>query len=427
MSDGAPATTIGGKAIAYAGGTLHIGETVVTMPSVSGHFLPTTMVADGLTFSIGPSPGQSNDLPVLVIGYTQLTANEASQFVYGGQTLAGDKPVVTVSGTRISLDTSRTKAIIGTSSEPLHIRSLIINGFGAPSLTPLVTINGIVISEDATKAVISGTTYSLGHDVSPSSFTVGSQILVLGPSGVQALSTLSIITSNGITFSMDASQAIISSTIYSLGHDVFPTSVTVGSQTLLIGPSGVQIGSVSSIVTYIGLVFSMHASQAIISGTTYSLGDPAPSSALIIGGQTFVLGPSGISAEATLSPLTAGGLTFSMDATEALISGTTNNIGTSANPTTVVLGNQTVSIGPSGVGLASTSVVLPNATGTSFQYFTGKAPDSSVPSSSLLGVSLLCLLVAIAIMWDSAGPDRTLMPVQIEDLRVSGNPSSLMT
>jgi len=398
MSDGAPATTVEGKAVAYASGTIHIDETAIKIPRVNDPIVPTTMVAAGLTFSVGPFSGQSNDLPVLTIGDTLITANKASEFVYEGQTLTDNNAGFTISGTRIPLDGSRTKAATGTSTESWSLGSIIMNGFGNPSLTTLVTINGITFSMDESQAMVSGTTYSLGQTQFSSTLFIGSQTFILGPSDIIAKATFSPYTAKGFTFSMDGSHAIVSDTMYSLGQTQPSSTLVLGSQTIIPGPIDISAEATLSAFTADGLTFSMGKSQAIVSGTTYTLGATQPSSTLVIDGQTFILGPNGISAKATLSPYTANGLTFSMDATKAIISGTTFSIGPGANPFTVVLGNETVSIGPSGVGLASTTIALPNATGTGFEYFTGHASPSIVASNSILGVSLICVLITIAIL-----------------------------
>lgn len=343
LSDGGPATTIEGKAVAIAGGTIYVDGTAMTTLGVNDPIVPTTIIAAGLNFLVEPSSKPRNDLPVPIIGDTVIPANEASQFVNEGQTLTDNNAGITISGTMTSLHGSRTKAATGTSIEPWFIGSIIMNGFGNPSLTSLVTIDGITFSIEKSQAIVSGTTFTLGPTQPSSTLVVGSQTFILGPNYISARASLSSFTADGLTFSMGES-------------------------------------------------------QAIISGTTYSLGPTQFSSTLVIDGRTFILGPNGLSAKATLSPYIASGLTFSMDATEAIISGTTFSIGPGARPTTVVLGNEIVSLGPGGVGLASTIVALPNATSSSLKYFTGQASTISATSNKFLSVSLICVLVIIAIL-----------------------------
>ena len=401
VSAGAPTTIIDDKAVAYDGVILHIDGAAVALPKNGHQMVPTSIVADGLPVSVVPAARQDNHLPTLIVDGSAVLVNEASRILFSDQTLTGGDTPVTEPG-KASLpyghDGSPTDAVVGTRAESWHIGSLIMDGFGDQSPTSMITINGITISEGANAVVISGTSYSLGHGVSPSSIVIGSQTLILGPDGVKAPDAPSTITSNGLKYTVDASRAIISGTTYSLGHGASKTSVVIGFQTLLIGPSRVQIESTASLVTFDGLILSVDASQAVISGTTYALDKADSSSTLVIGGKTYILGPNGISAEPTLSPITINGLTFSMDASEAVISGTTFDVGPDASPTIVTLGNQTASAGPGGIAFPSTTLVPPNPTGTSFESFTGIASTSSLARSSILDASLLCLLVAIAIM-----------------------------
>lgn len=398
LPDGAPATTLEGKAVAYAGGTVYVDGTATKILRINDPIVPTTMIAAGLTFSVGPSSRKSKELPVPIIGDTVVTANQASQFVHEGQTSTDNTAGFIISGARISPDESRTKAATGTSTEPWSIGSLIMNAFGNPSLTSFVTINGITFSVDKSQAIISGTTYSLGQTKPSSTLVIGSQTFILGPNGPSAKAALSSFTVDGLTFSMDESQAITSGTRYTLEHTQSSSTLVGDGRTIILDPHGISAEATFSSFTADGPTFSMDESQAIISGTTYTLEHTQSSSTLISDGRTFILGPHGISVKATLSPYTAKGLTFSMDATEAIISGTTFSIGPGASSTTVVLGNETVSIGPSGVGLASTTIAMPNATGTGLEYFTGHAPASFVAGNSILGVSLICVLTTIAML-----------------------------
>ena len=301
-----------------------------------------------------------------------------------------------ISGTIYPLGPNLLPTAITVGSQTLTVGP---NGVQSPATPSTITLNGLTITADTSQAIISGTTYPLGPNLSPTAITIGSQTLILGPDGVQTAATTSIITLNGLIITMDTSQAMISGTTYPLGETKSSTTLVIGSQTLVLGPSGImQTAATPSTITFNGLTITMGATQAMISGTTYPLGDTKSSTTLVIGGQTLVLGPSGISAEATLSQVTADGLTFSMDATEAVVSGTTYTVGPGAPPTTLVIGSETVSLGPGGVGLASTTIAMPNATGTSFQYFTGEAAKLGMGSSSLLGIILVCFLLTIVVL-----------------------------
>ena len=132
----------------------------------------------------------------------------------------------------------------------------------------------------------------------------------------------------------------------------------------------------------------MNPTEAIISGTTYPIGTEAIPKTTVINGQTVSFGPGGVGLPTTTvlvpnqtggaqpSVITAGGLIFSVNPTEAIISGTTYPIGAGATPETTVINGQTVSFGPGGVGLPTTTITPPSpettGTGTGdVQLFTG--------------------------------------------------------
>jgi hypothetical protein len=185
------------------------------------------------------------------------------------------------------------------------------------------------------------------------------------------------VTAGGLTFSVGASQAIISGTTYAIGNGAGSSkTVRVGSQTVVIGSSGIILPSTTvdplkitaapiapEVITAAGLTFTIGPTIAIISGSTYIIGPGASSTTVVIGGKTISIGSNGIGlASTTIAPepnfsvLTVGGLTFSVDSTEAILKGTTYKIGKGASTETTVVAGETVSIGPSGVGLQSTTI-----------------------------------------------------------------------
>lgn len=159
-----------------------------------------------------------------------------------------------------------------------------------------------------------------------------------------------------------------------------------------------------SLETVNGVSFSVDASRAIISDTTYSFGNDAiATTTLILRGASLILGPSDyISGLPTLTPITLNGLTFSVDATEAVISGTTYPIGSAADSTRTVTvgGTQVVRLGPGGVALPSITTIAPfssSATGGRFEGFTGAAAACCHPG--VLWGGLLTGLGLAVLVW----------------------------
>ncbi|KAI9874903.1 MAG: hypothetical protein M1830_009139 [Pleopsidium flavum] len=276
-------------------------------------------------------------------------------------------------------------------------------------------------------AVISGTTYAIGSGASPITKVIAGQTVSFGRNGVGFASTTvpapewasssqSAVTAGGLTFSVDSTAAIISGTTYAIGSGASPITKVIAGQTVSFGRNGVGFASTTvpapewasssqSAVTAGGLTFSVDSTAAVISGTTYSIGkDASPTTKLWTWWDrlpsTSVPVPEG--ASSLPSAVTAHGLTFSVDSTAAIISGTTYAIGSGASPTTKVVGGQTVSFGPNGVGLASTTIPVPTASSTgaaspALELYTGSASDSGIAGAAIgtilaFGVCFLFLL-----------------------------------
>ena len=196
----------------------------------------------------------------------------------------------------------------------------------------------------------------------------------------------SVMTADGIGITINPTEAVISGTTYPIGPKATPTTAVINGQTVSVGLGGIGLPTTTvpvpketssaqiSVITAGGLGITINLTEAIISGTTCTIGSGAitPTTA-VVDGQTVSLGPDGIGLPTTIvavskqtggaqpSIIIAGGLTFSVNPTEAVISGTTYPIGPKATPTIAVVNGQTVSFGPGGVGLPTTivPVILP--------------------------------------------------------------------
>lgn len=111
---GASAITISGTRISLA-------------PSASALIVGSKTIP--LTFGATPT----TILPLVTIGNSVITPNAASQYIIAGQTLVPGGPVITVSGTRISLAPQASDVIVGTSTEGLG--PFILAGVGVTATT----------------------------------------------------------------------------------------------------------------------------------------------------------------------------------------------------------------------------------------------------------------------------------------------------
>jgi hypothetical protein len=136
------------------------------------------------------------------------------------------------------------------------------------------------------------------------------------------------------------------------------------------------------------LTFTIGPTVAIISGTTYRIGQNAPGTTITVQGTKVSLGSGGVGLPSTTiapdagsgSPFvvyTAEGLTLSVDESEAVISGTTYEIGSNAPQVKTTIASESVSFGPGGVGLKSTTI-----TPTAAPPTTGNSSMSTAMSTS---------------------------------------------
>ena len=243
------------------------GQTVSLAPHSSAVFI------NGQSQAIQPTALPSGP-PILSIGGSKITANSASQFVIGSQTLSAGSPAITFNGQRVSIAQGGSKAIFGPT----------IQAIGKPdtftaTVPPTLDIGGgNVITANAA-----------------SQFVIGSQILKPG----------AVITAEGTTYSLAASGSAI--VINGL------TSALASSQVLAtIAPPFITLGPSSSILTansqsnyIIGSETLSPGGPAItISGTRYSLASDA--SDFVIGSSTEHLQPQYLAMSTVAPILTVG-------------------------------------------------------------------------------------------------------------------------
>ncbi|KAF4619038.1 hypothetical protein G7Y89_g14807 [Cudoniella acicularis] len=211
-----------------------------------------SVVINGNTQALqSPVPTTTNFQPQLIIGSSTYTANSASVFVVGTQTLAPGAQI-TASGTTISLATGGS--------------SLIVNGNtqAVQTLRPTTT-------QLAPQLIVGSSTYTAN---SASAFVIGSQTLAPG----------SQITAQGKTLSLapSGSTVIVNGTPQTLQQ---PTKTT--PPYLVIGTSTYTPNSASAFV--IGTQTLAPGSIITASGTTLSLA--LTGSKVVINGETSTLRP----------------------------------------------------------------------------------------------------------------------------------------
>lgn len=316
----------------------------LSAPDDSG-VTPTAVTTEGLTFSIGPSaavvgdstysfvPGKS-PATISTHGEAVLVGSNGVQFGRVHVPVPTSTPSFSaITQGDLTFSVAPSEVVIGGQTEPIH-----------SAMTPITTIND-------------------GHTIS------------IGPKGVGLASTTiplptpktsySMATKGDLTFSVAHSEVVIKGETYELASNKAPATTTIDGQTITIGSKGIQIeGATVNLpviqtpmsVTASGLTFLIGATDAVISGTTYSIGSGAPLQTVIVGSQTIKVGSGGvmlpsttIAPEQTPVAVTAEGLTFSIDSTEAAFNGTTYAIGKGAVAKTIAEGSVTMILGTDGV------------------------------------------------------------------------------
>ena len=240
--------TIAGQTLS-PGGVITVSGTPISLgPSA-------TIAVIGSSTEILASAGGAETAKIITFGDSTYTADTATNFVIAGQTLTPDG-VITVSGTPISLGTSATIAVIGSSTETLasikDIETTKMITFGGSTYTADAASDFIIAGQTLTPGgviTISGTPISL--DSSATVAVIGSSTETLA--SAKGTETVEMITFGGSTYTADAASDFIIA-----GQTLTPGGViTVSGTTISYASSGSDIvvggttESVMGLATYI--------------------------------------------------------------------------------------------------------------------------------------------------------------------------------
>ncbi|KAI4128026.1 MAG: hypothetical protein LQ338_002917 [Usnochroma carphineum] len=318
-----------------------------------------------------PAPTIVKPSPIITIGSSIVTAGSSSQFIVGTQTLAPGGPAITHSGTVLSLPSSGSGVIIGPSTQAVQpavptpvltiggstITANAASQFLVGSQTvlpggPAITHSGIVVSlaPGASSAVVAGQTQDLAPALAtpPLSITVRGQVITAN--------TASQFEVGGQTLKPGAAPIIADGQTLSLA--VSGSAVVINHQTENIAqPSPTAL----PVITIGGAkITGNSASQYIIDGQTLAFGKPpitvsgqvlsmaSSGNAVVIGPSTqaFVTPPMVLSTH--LPALTIGGSTITADsASNYVVVGQTIHAGGQA----ITVGGTVISLAPSATAL----------------------------------------------------------------------------
>ena len=358
-------------------------STTIALSSGSG-----TITYNGQVLTVKPSEviGPSTTIALSAPG-----GNGGSPTVVttGGLTFAIGPSAAVLGSSTYSFIPGKTPATIMTHGEAVLVGS---NGVqfgnihvpiptGSPSFSA-VSQGDLTFSVAPSVVVLGGHTDSIKADMAPITTVIDGHTISIGPKGVGLASTtialpspkpsFSLATEGGLTFSVAPSEVVVRSKTFSITPKEAPVTTSIDGQIMTIGPKGIHLQGAtlglpviqtSTDVTAGGLTFLVGATDAVISDTTYAIGSGAPLQTIVVGSQSIQLGSAGVMLPSTTIPpkqtptvVIADGLTFSADPTEAVINGTTYAVGSGAMAQTVLVGSKTMILGTDGVVLPSTTI-----------------------------------------------------------------------
>ncbi|TVY92693.1 hypothetical protein LAWI1_G001547 [Lachnellula willkommii] len=385
---------------------------------------------------IGGTGGQTVAVPQAAgaeSGGTPLSSGDASKptdaSISGGG--SGGTPVVVTQGGQVF--TVNPSQVIGggtTLNIPAANTGGIIASYPAPSSAASSTINGVPVQLSPSSAIVNGKTYSIGAGAPETTVVANKQTVSIGPGGVGFASTTlappptpatNFVIMNPTVFSAVGSNvAVIKGTTFTYGPGTAAKTDVLDGETITIGPNGIFYdsttlgGTAHATGTQLGVaggvsITEVGSTLAVISSMTFTVGPGATPYTTAINGHTIIVGSSGLGVDGTTisgpfnpttQAATAGGITFSeIGSSIVVIGGTTFTVGPGAKPTTETYNGQTISIGPSGLGFATTTVPpltsTPTATATASAQTTGKKKNAAGTLRPVYGVVSACIAICI--------------------------------
>lgn len=222
------------------------------------------------------------------------------------------------------------------------------------------------------------------------------------------------------------------------GTFAIPTSVgntvQINGKAVTINPTGVTIGgdsmgfmrpAASDVIVAGGeMLTAIGRSVVVLHSITFTYGSGIPPVVQVINGDTVAIEPTGVLVHgSTLGGVSAnpteteyeiiGGATIAkIPPSMVIVNGETYAVGPGANMRTIVVGDQTITMGPIGLIMASTTMRFPfdasitttvagRATGVSMPQETGKGEEDAAYSlrpDVRVGLTCLCVVLGILVL-----------------------------
>ena len=376
---------LGGRTLVPGAAAITVSGTPISVPT-EGNVVIVGARTVAIPSTAGPVP------PVITLGNQVITANSASQFLLGDQTLIPGAPAITVAAPASAIAAfgpSPTALTVGGEVFTPNPTAFSIDGMTISAGGPGMTVDGTPIRLGSSGILnIGGSTISLPvNDVSHTAYTIGAQVFTPNPTAffidgttisaggpgatvdgtIVSLGPSGLLRIGSSTISLGLDAASLTPTAYTVGNQVFtptPTAFLIDGTTISAGGPGVTID---------GTIVSLGSSGILdIGSSTISL---APSPAYTVGGMVFTPNPTAFSIDGTI--ISAGGSGVNIDGTlVSLESSGVLDIGSSrillphpnvytiggealtANPTAFLIDGTTISAGGPGVTIDGTVISL---------------------------------------------------------------------
>lgn len=297
-----------GSAFVHGSQTLAPGAAAITVGGSLVSLAPSALavIVNGRTSALQGLEAAATPAALFTIGSSTYTADSASEFVLGSQTMAPGSAAITVGSSVISLAPSATALVINGQTSALPV-------FASKPSPPVITVGTSVITENGASRFVIGSRTLIAGDAA---ITVGSQTLSLAPSA-------SAVVIDGQTFALAPPDGSPSKPVLTIGSTLYTensaSQFVIGTQTLspggppnTVGTQVVSLGAGASSVVIDGSTFPIAAPIATTSrdfvitlgGSTYKEGS---ASDFIIGSQTLSAAGPAITANGTTISLAPGG------------------------------------------------------------------------------------------------------------------------
>ncbi|KAL3427349.1 f-box and wd domain protein [Phlyctema vagabunda] len=299
---------------------------------------PTTVVFDHQTFTVNPSqviaPGTILDVPSQ---QSAIAVPSPTLSVIGGVTISLGGSVAWIAGTSYTFGQGAIPTTIVTKGKTISIGSAGL-GFAKTTVQPpsaqptaVLILGGDVYSAiGSSVAVIDGQSITYGSGIDQMTTVFNGEALTIGPDGItQSRTTLGgpsrptgtqIGIAGGLAVTeIGASIIVIQSTTFTIGPGADTITAVINGETIIADPNDIDIGTITTIsyplnptsraVTAGGITLTeVGSSRVVIGGSTYTVGNGAPTTTRTINGETISIGPGGVGfSTTTVVPASATG------------------------------------------------------------------------------------------------------------------------